>query len=197
MSKFRRDRYREDRERHHRPKEYDEDRQASYKDKRSRIWKDEVTPPQPDKNSSGSLMAMAVDFKTYADQACKAAEEFVNIYYETMDKRRRALVRLYLDKATIVWNGNVVVGLDAINNFLEMLPSSEFQVNTLDCQPVHEQATQSQNTVLVVTSGTVKFDGNRQHYFNQNFLLTAQATPSSTVWKIASDCFRFQDWANS
>ena len=60
-----------------------------------------------------------------------------------------------------------------------------------------EQATQAQTTVLVVTSGTVKFDGNKQHYFNQNFLLTAQSTPNNTVWKIASDCFRFQDWASS
>ena len=60
-----------------------------------------------------------------------------------------------------------------------------------------EQATQAQTTVLVVTSGTVKFDGNRQRYFNQSFLLTAQSTPNNTVWKIASDCFRFQDWASS
>ncbi|ERE65348.1 zinc finger Y-chromosomal protein isoform 2 [Cricetulus griseus] len=60
----------------------------------------------------------------------------------------------------------------------------------------YEQATQSQTTVLVVTSGAVKFDGNKQHFFNQNFLLTAHSTPTSTVWKIASDCFRFQDWAN-
>ncbi|XP_020038578.1 NTF2-related export protein 2 isoform X1 [Castor canadensis] len=142
-------------------------------------------------------MKMSVDFKTYVDQACKAAEEFVNIYYETMDKRRRALIRLYLEKATLIWNGNVVTGLEHLTNFFEMLPSSEFQVNMLDCQPVHEQATQSQTTVLVVTSGTVKFDGNKQHYFNQNFLLTAQTTSDSTVWKIASDCFRFQDWASS
>ncbi|XP_064134738.1 NTF2-related export protein 2 isoform X1 [Loxodonta africana] len=160
-------------------------------------------------------MAMSVDFKTYVDQACRAAEEFVNIYYETMDKRRRAVIfmgkhckfflpwspwaltRLYLDKATLIWNGNVVTGLDALANFFEMLPSSEFQVNMLDCQPVHEQATPSQTTVLVVTSGIVKFDGNKQHYFNQNFLLTAQSTPNNTVWKIASDCFRFQDWATT
>ncbi|XP_060039345.1 NTF2-related export protein 2 isoform X2 [Erinaceus europaeus] len=142
-------------------------------------------------------MAAAVDFKTHVDQACRAAEEFVNIYYETMDKRRQALTRLYLDKATLIWNGNVVTGLDALANFFDMLPSSEFQVNMLDCQPVHEQATQAQTTILVVTSGTVKFDGNKQHYFNQNFLLTAQCTPSNTVWKIASDCFRFQDWASS
>ncbi|KAM4886441.1 NTF2-related export protein 2 [Sylvia borin] len=141
-------------------------------------------------------MAASVDFKTYVDQACRAADEFVNIYYETMDKRRRALTRLYLDKATLVWNGNAVSGQEELNKFFEMLPSSEFQVNVLDCQPVHEQATQGQTTVLVVTSGTVKFDGDKQRYFNQNFLLTAQATPTNTVWKIAGDCFRFQDWAS-
>ncbi|XP_051824766.1 NTF2-related export protein 2-like isoform X1 [Antechinus flavipes] len=141
-------------------------------------------------------MAMAVDFKTNADQACRAAEEFVNIYYETIDKRRRVLTRLYLDTATLVWNGNAISGLNALNEFFETLPSSEFQINVVDCQPVHEQATQSQTTVLVVTCGTVKFDGNKQRYFNQNFLLTAQVTPNSTVWKIASDCFRFQDWAS-
>lgn len=62
--------------------------------------------------------------------------------------------------------------------------------------PCEEQATQGQTTVLVVTSGTVKFDGDKQRYFNQNFLLTAQATPTNTVWKIAGDCFRFQDWAS-
>lgn len=153
-------------------------------------------PPPPRHYSAQSPMASSLDFKTYVDQACKAAEEFINIYYETMDRRRQALTRLYLDTATLIWNGNAVSGLAALNNFFDTLPSSEFQVNTLDCQPVHEQATQSQNTVLVVTSGIVKFDGNKQHFFNQNFLLTAQSTPHSTVWKIASDCFRFQDWAS-
>ncbi|XP_045154526.1 NTF2-related export protein 2 isoform X2 [Echinops telfairi] len=126
---------------------------------------------------------MSVDFKTYVDQACRAAEEFVHIYYETMDKRRRVLPRLYLDTATLLWNGNVVTGMDGITNFFEMLPS--------------KQATPSQSTVLVVTSGTVKFDGSHPHYYNQNFLLTAQSTPNQTVWKIASDCFRFQDWSNN
>lgn len=59
-----------------------------------------------------------------------------------------------------------------------------------------EQATQGQTTLLVVTGGTVKFEGNKQRFFNQNFLLTAQASPNNDqpVWKIASDCFRFQDW---
>ncbi|XP_068956574.1 NTF2-related export protein 2-like isoform X1 [Petaurus breviceps papuanus] len=141
-------------------------------------------------------MAMSVDFKTNAYQACRAAEEFVNIYYETIDKRRRVLTRLYLDTATLVWNGNAISGLNALSEFFETLPSSEFQITVVDCQPVHEQATQSQTTILVVTCGTVKFDGNKQRHFNQNFLLTAQVMPNSTVWKIASDCFRFQDWSS-
>uniref|UniRef100_A0A8D2HNQ8 NTF2 domain-containing protein n=1 Tax=Urocitellus parryii TaxID=9999 RepID=A0A8D2HNQ8_UROPR len=130
---------------------------------------------------SSSPRIKLVDFKTYVDQACRATEEFVNIYYEIIDKRRRALTRLYLDKATLIWDGNVVTGIDALNNFFEMLPSSEFQVNMLDCHQVHEQATYSQTTVLVGTSGTVKFDENKQHYFNQNFLLTAESTPYSTM----------------
>nr|KAF6492676.1 nuclear transport factor 2 like export factor 2 [Molossus molossus] len=176
---------------------YSEEPQASLPSRGSQTRENVVTPPLLPPAASSSPMAMAVDFKTYVDQACRAAEEFVSIYYETMDKRRRLLTRLYLDKATLIWNGNVVTGLEALANFFEVLPSSEFQVNMLDCQPVHEQATQAQTTVLVVTSGTVKFDGNRQHFFNQNFLLTAQTTPDNTVWKIASDCFRFQDWATS
>ncbi|XP_032993864.1 NTF2-related export protein 2 isoform X3 [Lacerta agilis] len=141
-------------------------------------------------------MATSVNFKTYVDQACRAAEEFANIYYETMDKRRRVLTKLYLDKATLVWNGNAVSGQAALAEFFEMLPSSDFQVTTFDCQPVHEQATQNHNTILVVTCGSVKFDGSKQQYFNQNFLLTAQTTNNNTVWKIASDCFRFQDCPN-
>ncbi|KAK7815767.1 hypothetical protein U0070_025227 [Myodes glareolus] len=138
----------------------------------------------------------SVDFKTYVDQACRAAEEFVNVYYTTMDKRRRLLSRLYMGTATLVWNGNAVTGQEALNEFFEMLPSSEFQINVVDCQPVHDEATPSQTTVLVVICGSVKFEGNKQRDFNQNFILTAQASPTNTVWKIASDCFRFQDWAS-
>ncbi|XP_064874241.1 NTF2-related export protein 2-like [Oncorhynchus nerka] len=61
-----------------------------------------------------------------------------------------------------------------------------------------KQATQGQTMLLVVKAGQVKFDGQKQRYFNQNFLLTAQASPTSDqpVWKIASDCFCFQDWSS-
>lgn len=67
-------------------------------------------------------------------------------------------------------------------------------LNVLLVSLFEEQATLNQTTVLVVTCGTVKFAGSKSRYFNQNFLLTAQTTNNNTVWKIASDCFRFQDW---
>ncbi|XP_029463482.1 NTF2-related export protein 2 isoform X2 [Rhinatrema bivittatum] len=113
-----------------------------------------------------------------------------------VDKKRQVLTKLYHEKATLVWNGNAVCGQEALREFFEKLPSSEFQVTMFDCQPVHEQATQGQTTVLVVTCGAVKLGGNKEHFFNQNFLLTAQATPTRPVWRITSDCFRFQDWAD-
>ena len=76
-----------------------------------------------------------------------------------MDKRRWALTRLNLDKAILIWNGNVTIGLEDLI-FFEMLPSSESQANLLNCWPVCEQATQASTTVPSVASGTVKFDGN-------------------------------------
>uniref|UniRef100_A0A8C6TSN5 NTF2-related export protein n=1 Tax=Neogobius melanostomus TaxID=47308 RepID=A0A8C6TSN5_9GOBI len=121
--------------------------------------------------------ATLTDFRTHVDQSCRYSEEFINIYYDCMDKKRRNLTRLYLDKATLVWNGNAVSGQEALSEFFESLPSSEFQVLTADCQPVHEQATQGQTTMLVVTGGFVKFEGNKQRYFNQNFLLTCGRSP--------------------
>nr|XP_025971538.1 NTF2-related export protein 2 isoform X3 [Dromaius novaehollandiae] len=73
-----------------------------------------------------------------------------------MDKRRRVLTRLYLDKATLVWNGNAVSGQEALNEFFEMLPSSEFQVNVLDCQPVHGPLRTLLNYHLFTQSATTE-----------------------------------------
>ncbi|XP_068956575.1 NTF2-related export protein 2-like isoform X2 [Petaurus breviceps papuanus] len=99
-------------------------------------------------------MAMSVDFKTNAYQACRAAEEFVNIYYETIDKRRRVLTRLYLDTATLVWNGNAISGLNALSEFFETLPSSEFQITVVDCQPVHGNHLKTNSRILKPGKGS-------------------------------------------
>ena len=51
-----------------------------------------------------------VDKKTRIDDACKTAEEFVNIYYDKMDTKRHTIGKIYLETATLAWNGNKVDG---------------------------------------------------------------------------------------
>ena len=52
---------------------------------------------------------------------------------------RQTLSKLYLDSGTLVWNGNSVTGAEAIQAFLEKLPSSEHTVICLDAQPVSSE----------------------------------------------------------
>ncbi|NXE56249.1 NXT2 protein, partial [Casuarius casuarius] len=124
-------------------------------------------------------------FQTCVDQARTAAEEFVHIDCEIMDKRRRVLTRLFLGKATSVWRGNAASGQEALDEFPEVLLPGESRVGVSDCQPVHQEATQSRASALVVTCGTAKPDGSKQRYFKQSFLLRAQA-PGKPAWRTAS-----------
>ena len=50
--------------------------------------------------------------------------------------------------------------------------------------------TPGQTSVAVVTSGRVKFEGNKEFSFVQNFTI---ATTQGGPWKIVSDCFRYQE----
>ena len=50
--------------------------------------------------------------------------------------------------------------------------------------------TPGQTSVAVVTSGRVKFEGNKEFPFVQNFTI---ATTQGGPWKIVSDCFRYQE----
>ena len=74
--------------------------------------------------------------KAKIDQACRTAEEFTKLYYESLDKRRYLISRLYLDTATLIWNGNGIEGKDNIQKFWTDLPSSDHSVFTLDAQPI-------------------------------------------------------------
>ncbi|KOC67003.1 NTF2-related export protein, partial [Habropoda laboriosa] len=104
------------------------------------------------------------DLKTKIDQACRTAEEFTKLYYESLDKRRYLISRLYLDTATLIWNGN-------------------------DAQPITGPEVADQLTFLVKVGGQVKYDDKALKPFNQSFLIAALGDK----WKIVSDCFRVQD----
>ena len=53
-----------------------------------------------------------------------------------------------------------------------------------------DQAVPGQTTIMVVVEGTISYEGHKARSFSQNFILTAEG---GTVWKVASDCFRFID----
>ncbi|XP_011502461.1 PREDICTED: NTF2-related export protein isoform X3 [Ceratosolen solmsi marchali] len=121
---------------------------------------------------------MEEELRAKIDQACRTAEEFTKLYYESLDKRRYLMSRLYMDTAILIWNGNGIEGKDQIQNFWTELPSSDHSVITLDAQPI-----------TVKVSGQVKYQDKAPKTFNQNFLITALGDK----WKIVSDCFRTQE----
>ena len=43
-------------------------------------------------------------------QSMETAEKFSNIYYKKVDQERHAIDKLYLDTATMTWNGNCIEG---------------------------------------------------------------------------------------
>ncbi|KZC15114.1 PREDICTED: NTF2-related export protein [Dufourea novaeangliae] len=136
---------------------------------------------------------MEQDLKSKIDEACRTAEEFTKLYYESIDKRRYLISRLYLDTGTLIWNGNGIDGKDNIQKFWTELPPSEHNVFTLDAQPITGPEVANQLTFLVKVGGHVKYDDETTKPFNQSFLITAMGDK----WKIVSDCFRVQEIADN
>ncbi|KAK9751350.1 Nuclear transport factor 2 (NTF2) domain [Popillia japonica] len=126
------------------------------------------------------------------DQACRTAEEFTKLYYESVDKRRHLISRLYLENALLTWNGNGISTSEKIQKFYIDLPSSDHSIITLDSQPILDSAVNGQLTFLIQVSGNVKYQDKIPKSFQQNFVITAQGDK----WKIVNDCFRLQEPLN-
>uniref|UniRef100_A0A182JE74 NTF2-related export protein n=1 Tax=Anopheles atroparvus TaxID=41427 RepID=A0A182JE74_ANOAO len=127
--------------------------------------------------------------RTKIDTACITAEAFTKLYYESVDKKRHQMARLYMDNGLLAWNGNGANGKDEIQKYFQELPRSEHNITTLDSQPIVDDAVSSQLTFLIQVSGTVRFGDTPMKPFQQTFMITAQGDK----WKIVSDCFRLQD----
>lgn len=143
--------------------------------------------------------------KSKIDQACRVAEEFTKLYYETADKRRHVMPlfyinnvfinslqlmsKLYLDSGLLAWNGNGITGNERIQKFFIDLPTSDHMISTLDAHPVLDSVVNGQLTFMIQVSGTVRYQDKVPKSFQQNFVITAQGDK----WKIVSDCFRLQE----
>ncbi|XP_028141139.1 NTF2-related export protein [Diabrotica virgifera virgifera] len=133
------------------------------------------------------------DLRLKIDQACKVAEDFTKLYYDTLDKRRHLIARLYLETGLLSWNGNGVTGNENILKFMIDLPPSSFTIQTLDAQPVLDSAVNGQLTFIIQVTGSVKYQEKTPKTFQQNFIITAQGDK----WKIVSDCMRLQEPLNA
>lgn len=118
--------------------------------------------------------------------AVTTATDFVKLFYEVLDKRRHAALKLYLDSAQLVWNGGGVDGAGGIVKFLENLPTTDHTIQSVDAQPIPDVAVGGQTTVCVSVGGYVRVGG-RHRSFSEHFVLTAY----ESKWKIVSDTFRY------
>jgi hypothetical protein len=125
------------------------------------------------------------DLKLLVGQACETAEKFVRLYYDKFDKQRHLTAKLYLDTASLTWDGTTISGQDNILKFHEGLPASEHTIDGFDAQPLNNMATGDHSTFLVMAGGSVKFH-DKMLCFSQTFLLTV----IGGTCKIASDCYR-------
>ncbi|XP_053690476.1 NTF2-related export protein-like [Sabethes cyaneus] len=132
-------------------------------------------------------MSLIIDseLRTKIDTACQTAKEFTKLYYETVDNKRHQMARLYMDDGLLVWNGHGATGKDKIQAYFQQLPRSEHTMNTLNADPIVDEAVPSQVTLIIQVSGYVKFLANPARPFQQTFMVTAQGDK----WKIANDCY--------
>ncbi|BFZ14891.1 hypothetical protein BsWGS_17930 [Bradybaena similaris] len=137
------------------------------------------------------MAATAEAIRTLSSQATLAAEEFSKLYYETFDKRRQAISKIYQDKANLVWNGHILSGSEAIFKFFDGLPQSEHVVEGMDTQAIAAGAVNDEvsNSIVVTFLGKVKFKGSEFKIFTQTFILCSH----ENKWKIVSDKFRFME----
>eukprot|EP00099_Drosophila_melanogaster_P020372 NP_611833.1 NTF2-related export protein 1, isoform A [Drosophila melanogaster] len=132
---------------------------------------------------------MDSDLKAKVESCARTADTFTRLYYASVDNRRQQIGRLYLDNATLSWNGNGAIGRQMIESYFQELPSSNHQLNTLDAQPIVDQAVSNQLAYLIMASGSVKFADQQLRKFQQTFIVTAE----NDKWKVVSDCYRMQE----
>lgn len=127
--------------------------------------------------------------RTNIEESIKTAGDFTKVYYDSLDNKRHQIARLYLDNAIAVWNGNEVIGKEEIQKFFITLPDIEHTVISYDVQPVIDETISNQQTLLLITAGTVRIKKTSTKPFQQTFMITAQGDK----WKIVRDSFRIQD----
>ncbi|KAM3176833.1 hypothetical protein ACTXT7_005745 [Hymenolepis weldensis] len=123
--------------------------------------------------------------------AHQAAEKISTVYYRAFDKQGRPdISTFFVETSSLIWNGNQVVGRQAIVEFLaKKLPKSMTTVHTLSAQPVQKALCGDKNVVMVNTLGSIRFEGHPSKMFSEVFFLIKE----ENLWRIQSSAFRTFD----
>ncbi|CAL8104867.1 unnamed protein product [Orchesella dallaii] len=130
--------------------------------------------------------------KSSIDEAAKVGEDFVRLYYKTIEQRPHRVYLLYLESAVVIWDGNPHVGTSVVQKLFEDLPPMTFSIVSMDAQPLSTIAVGQQKSFLVNVGGSYRISGSGSKSFSQTFVVTAE----EGKWKVASDLFRTQDSPN-
>ncbi|KAJ3489910.1 hypothetical protein NLI96_g1801 [Meripilus lineatus] len=115
----------------------------------------------------------------------KVATEFTTFYYQTFSSNRSSLVNLYRPQSMLTWEGQQILGAEAIAEKLTNLPFQkvEHKITTLDAQP---SSTSIASLLVAVTGLLVVDDSPNPLQFSQIF----QLIPDGGSYFVFNDVFR-------
>ncbi|XP_065582618.1 NTF2-related export protein-like isoform X1 [Artemia franciscana] len=122
-------------------------------------------------------------------QSAEIAEKFVELYYDSMDKARQKLLMMYLDDATLSWNGNGGKGKAYVMNLILAIPPTQHEVASFDAVPMIVDPLPGRPSIMILVAGSVRFDKGKEKAFQQSFVLVIEEGKG----RIYSDVFRLQD----
>merc|ERR1711937_858009 len=128
-------------------------------------------------------MAVNVDFKAVSEQFCK-------FYYETFSNNRSQLTAVYTDQSCLTFEGDQVLGKDAIVKKLANLGFQKVRhdIQTFDSQPI--LGVDNGQSVMVSVFGKIFTDDDPQKGFTQTFVLRPTDPNNPGGYFIANETFR-------
>jgi len=133
-------------------------------------------------------------------EAVEAADNFVELFTNFMDKSRQTVTKFYVEESCLCWDGNIVKGLEPISRFYNSLPTTNHIVMAFDAQPlapsVVAQTPGQPPSIVIAMAGLVEFTqaGSKSNFNRSIILIPAQGDqlkPGSS-WKVLSDTMRLQ-----
>ncbi|CAI4221803.1 unnamed protein product [Auanema sp. JU1783] len=134
-------------------------------------------------------MVSVQDFNRIDEENCSIVQQFTNLFYGGMDRKRETLGLFYVDESpSFVWNGNTCEGIDDILRFTTTIPETQHVVQSIDVQRIPDSHSGMDCCLITHVGGSVTVGG-EVHAFTQTFTLSKEGGKH----KIKSNRFRYCD----